>query len=185
VKLLNSSESWGLVSIILHWVSAIVVVGLFALGLWMMSLDYYSEWYRIAPDWHKSIGVIFIFIVVARLLWRVIGRTPKPLENHQRWEKISAHLAHFILYLLLISMLPTGYLIVTASGQGLEVFNWFTLPSLVDDIDNLEDIAGLVHEWVAYTIMAIAALHALGALKHHFIDKDITLLRMLGRNRRN
>lgn len=79
-------------------------------------------------------------------------------------------------------MFITGYLIVTAGGRGLDVFDWFVIPSVLEQ-DGLEDIAGEVHEIIAFIIIGLAAFHALGALKHHFIDKDETLRRMLGKSK--
>ena len=80
---------------------------------------------------------------------------------------------------LLAVLLMTGYLISTADGRGVEVFSLFTVPSMGEFIDNQEDIAGLIHEYVAWSLIIFAALHALAALKHHFINRDRTLTRML------
>ncbi|WP_086932465.1 cytochrome b [Agarilytica rhodophyticola] len=178
--LYDSRRCYGWISIILHWLTAITVFALFAVGLWMVDLDYYSNWYKQAPHLHKSVGVILILTVVFRICWRIKNVRPETPESHHRWEKSSAKIAHFSLYALLLFMLPSGYLITTAKGQGLDVFNWFTIPSLISGVDNLEDIAGELHELAAFGIIAIATLHGLGALKHHFIDKDNTLRRMLG-----
>jgi cytochrome b561 len=74
----------------------------------------------------------------------------------------------------------SGYLISTADGRGLEVFDWFSVPATLSGLDRQEDIAGEVHLYLAWTVIVLAALHALAALKHHFIDRDPTLMRMLG-----
>lgn len=176
----NSSSQYGWLSIAFHWVTAIGVFALFALGLWMMSLDYYDAWYKQGPDLHRSFGVLLILLVVVRLLWRIFTPQPKPLANHKPWERIGAHIAHGLLYGLLILMFPTGYLITTAEGQALDVFSWFSIPATITDINLLADKAGEAHEIIAFTIIGLAGVHALGALKHHFIDKDSTLKRMLG-----
>lgn len=176
----NTGEKWGLLSILLHWLTAIAVVSLFAMGLWMERLDYMDPLYKTLPHVHKSIGVLLISAVVFRLIWRFKSGTPSPLENHNKWEKLAAKGIHFVFYALILLMFPTGYLITTAKGQGLDVFNWFSIPSVVSGIDNLEDIAGEIHELIAFTIIWLAGFHMLGALKHHFIDKDNTLKRMLG-----
>lgn len=76
-------------------------------------------------------------------------------------------------------MIISGYLISTADERPIEVFGWFSVPSFGSFIDNQEDIAGTIHEWLAYVLIALASVHALAALKHHFIDKDNTLKRML------
>ena len=74
----------------------------------------------------------------------------------------------------------TGYLISTADGRALEVFNWFSIPATISGIEHQEDIAGDIHEILAFSLIAIVVLHAAGAIKHHVIDKDNTLKRMLG-----
>lgn len=180
----NTPDSYGWLAIVLHWSVAIVVVGLFGLGLWMMDLDYTSQWYQKAPHWHKSIGVILVAVMLLRLIWRSVNPSPKSLENHKRWEVVSAKVVHGAFYVLIFLMLPTGYFITTAKGNSLHVFDWFSIPAIVDDAEKLPDIAGEIHEYIAFTIIGLASIHALGALKHHFFDKDNTLKRMLGLTRR-
>jgi cytochrome b561 len=90
---------------------------------------------------------------------------------------------HTVLYLLPFALFASGYLISTADGRPLVAFGIPLLPSLVTG-EGLEDIAGAVHLGLAITLMAMVALHAAAALKHHFVDGDRTLLRMLGSGRR-
>jgi cytochrome b561 len=88
---------------------------------------------------------------------------------------------HKALYALLFTVMISGYLISTADGRAISVFNIFELPALPWSIENQEDIAGDIHFWLACFLVGFASLHALAALKHHFIEKDHTLKRMLGR----
>ena len=175
----NTTNSYGWVSIALHWITAITVVCLFGVRLWMVGFIYDHPLYKTVPHLHRSIGFCLICLVVFRLLWRFSVGVPKSLTHHATWEKVLANVAHTALYLGLLRMLPTGYLMSTAKGQSLDVFTWFSIPALFTGVDNLEDIAGEIHEWLAFTIIGVACIHALGALKHHFIDRDSTLLRML------
>ena len=160
-----------------HWLSAILVIGLFAAGYWMVDLSYYSEWYKTAPHWHKSVGLCFVVITISRLIWKLISTSP-PIEG-SAFEKKAATSAHHLIYILLFTMFLSGYLISTADGRGIDVFDWFQVPGLGSFIEDQEDYAGLVHEYVAYTLIGLASLHALAALKHHFINKDNTLKKML------
>lgn len=173
----NTSQSYGWISILLHWLSAVVVIALFAVGFWMVDLNYYSEWYRTAPYYHKSVGLLLAFIILFRVLWRSRQINPKPLGKP--FENKAATLVHRLIYLLMFSLFISGYLISTADGRGIDVFDWFTVPSIGELIANQEDIAGLIHEWLAYSLIALASVHALAAIKHHMIDKDNTLKRML------
>lgn len=180
MALKNSASSYGYIAVGLHWLVAAGVLGLFGLGIWMVDLTYYDSWYKTAPDLHRSIGVIVVTLMVLRLVWRLVNPPPRPLASHSFWERRIAHLAHALLYALVISMFFSGYFITTAKGQALYVFEVFSLPAIITDVEGLEDVAGVIHEWVAYTIIAIVCLHVAGALKHHFVDRDSTLRRMLG-----
>jgi cytochrome b561 len=173
----DSQTSYGWITILAHWLTAFTVVGMFIAGLWMVDLDYYSEWYKTAPHYHKSVGLILALLTLLRLLWRIKQTSPGTLGKN--WEKLAAKLTHRLLYILLFSLFFSGYLISTADGRGIEVFNWYTVPSLGEFIDNQEDIAGDFHEWFAYGLIGFASLHAVAAFKHHLLDKDLTLIRML------
>jgi cytochrome b561 len=176
----NDKDGYGLVAVTLHWMVAVTALGQFALGLWMRSLDYYDSWYRLGPWWHKGIGVMLFAILVGRLLWRWTNPRPDHLPSHKPYERLAAMLAHGLLYLLLFALMVSGYLISTADGRGLEVFDWFAIPATLSGLKGQEDLAGEVHLYLAWSLILLAALHALAALKHHFIDRDITLKRMLG-----
>lgn len=173
----NSPNTYGWLAIFFHWTTALTVFGLFAVGYWMVDLNYYSEWYRTAPHYHKSIGILLALLTVARLVWKYRSVTPSALGNKR--EVLAAKFAHVLLYTLPIALYISGFLISTADGRGIEVFNWFTLPSFGEVFENQEDLAGTVHEWLAYALISFALLHAIAAVKHHVIDKDSTLKRMI------
>lgn len=177
----NSTGHYGLISVSLHWVVALVVIGLFVLGYWMVDLTYYSSWYRTAPFWHKSIGVLLAVVMIARVLWRMFALQPAAVSSHTSWEKAASKAAHFLLYAGIFAIIVTGYLISTADGRSISVFDWFEVPSAGQLFARQADIAGDLHRYLAYAVIGIAVLHAVAALKHHFIDKDATLKRMLGR----
>lgn len=165
----------------MHWLVALTIVGLFALGYWMVDLTYYHDWYRRAPDIHRSIGILLLVVMVLRVIWRAVNVAPAPLPNHSRWEVRGAHLAHLALYLLIFVAMISGYLISTADGSSISVFGWFEVPSVTGQIKGMEDTAGTVHYWSTWALVALAAAHGAAALKHHFLDRDRTLVRMFGK----
>lgn len=176
----NSPGRYGWLSIFLHWSMALVIYAMFALGLWMVGLSYYDTWYHNAPEIHKSIGVILMLVLIIRLIWRVVSPPPKPLSSYSPLVRITAVVAHGLLYGLLIAILFSGYLISTADGKPVSVFGWFSLPAVLTGAGEQADLAGDIHLWLAWSIVILSVLHGLAALKHHFIDRDITLKRMLG-----
>ncbi len=176
----NTADRYGAVAVSMHWVVAVAVIGLFALGYWMVDLTYYDDWYKRAPDIHRSVGILLFGLMVLRLCWRLVNAGPEPLASHKRWEIASAHAAHMLLYVLIFVAMVSGYLISTADGSSISVFDWFEVPSVTGQVKGLEDTAGAVHYWSTWAIVALAAVHAAGALKHHLIDRDQTLRRMLG-----
>lgn len=179
MRLRNSLESYGAVSISLHWIVAIVVVGLFGLGFWMVELTYYDSWYKKAPDLHRSTGLLLFAVMIFRVIWRACSEAPSPLKSHSPAEIRAGHLAHLSLYVLIFIAMASGYLISTADGSSISVFDWFEVPSVTGQIKGMEEIAGSVHYWSTWALVGLAGLHALAALKHHFFDRDLTLKRML------
>jgi len=179
----NTNQNYGLLTILLHWLSALTIVGLFSLGFWMVELGYYDAWYKTGPALHKSIGITFFVLMIIRVFWRAKQIQPDSLPTHTNVEKKIGHLMHRILHLMVFFIIISGYLISTADGRGIRVFKTFDVPSIGSLFENQEDIAGLFHQYAAYLLITLVTLHALAALKHHFFDNDKTLTRMLGRKR--
>ncbi|HKJ76265.1 MAG TPA: cytochrome b [Gammaproteobacteria bacterium] len=181
MRLRNDANRYGMVAVVLHWTVALLILTLFGLGLWMTGLGYYDPWYQKGPALHKGLGVTLFALVVLRLVWRAANRRPEPLSDHAAWERRLAPAVHGLLYLLLFAVMLAGYLISTADGRPVEVFGLFAVPATLSGLEHQEDIAGEVHFALAVTLVTLAGLHAAAALKHHFLDRDRTLLRMLGR----
>ncbi|HET8800754.1 MAG TPA: cytochrome b [Marinobacter sp.] len=181
MQLRNTPSRYGGVAIVLHWLAAIAIVGLFALGYWMVDLTYYHDWYKRAPDIHRSIGLLLFGVMLLRVVWRLANPVPKPLPEHSRVEVLGAHAVHGLLYLLIFVAMVSGYLISTAGGDPISVFGWFDVPSVTGRVDRMEDLAGEVHYWATWALVILAGLHGVAALKHHMVDRDNTLRRMFGR----
>lgn len=176
-----TAEKYDFFRILLHWLTALLVIVLFISGIWMVGLTYYSPWYQLAPWWHKGIGVTTFCLVLFRFLMRCFQTAPSPLSTVKRWQQQLSKGVQTLMDMLVAALMVTGYLIVTAKGQALNVFDLVFIPAVVVDSGNLEDKAGLIHCYLAYGLIVLACGHMFMALKHHFIDRDNTLLRMLGK----
>ncbi len=179
MALRNSSTQFGLITKFLHWLIAIHMIGLIIVGWWMIDLGYYSTWYYWAPLLHKAFGIIVFLLGVALLIWRSITPHPKALEGHASHEKIASKIAHWILLASVITIPISGYIFTTSKGDGVDIFLVMTLPALFTVSDTVRDIAIDFHIYASYGLLAVIAAHAGGALKHHYVDRDETLKRMI------
>lgn len=164
---------------LLHWATALVIIGLTGLGWWMVDLSYYDAWYNRGLDLHKSFGIIALALAVAFIARKLIGQAPAPAPPLTSFERIGAKAAHGMLFILMLLMPLSGYLISTSSGDGIDVFGIITVPAIIKAGEQARELAIDVHYWLAYIGLGIIAVHGLAAIKHHVINKDRTLMRML------
>jgi len=177
----NDADRWGWVSLALHWLTALMVLGLVVVGLLMQELPNSLTKFQIYAL-HKSFGITVLALTVMRLLWRMFAGAPPPVPGMPRWQRLAAGLSHGALYLILLAMPLSGWLYHSASGavpRQLEWFKLFPLPSLSERDKAVADFALAMHEWLFLALAAIVTVHALAALKHHYVDRDRTLVRML------
>lgn len=175
----DRSEGYGLISIIVHWCCALAIVFLFAIGVYMVDLSYGSSWYHRGPALHISVGLGLLIVMMFRLVWRITSSTPKPLPNHSKLVRLGASTVKILLYVLVFSLLLSGYLITSAEGQGPSLFGWFDFPAFWELPSKQVDVAGLIHKYFAWFIIVLAAVHGGAAMVHHFWHRDRTLVRML------
>ena len=177
MKLKNSEKHFGLIAILLHWVMALLIIGMLCLGLYMSDLPISLEKLKLY-GWHKEYGLLIMGLVVLRIIWRLINITPELVELPW-YERIAARIAHLALYGFMIAMPLSGWFMTSAAGLPPSFFGLFTLPSLVAPSHELQHLFALIHECLAYGLIATIFIHLCGALKHHFIDKDDILRRMI------
>lgn len=179
MNFLNTKFGYGLVTVVIHWLMAILIVGLFVLGIYMVELDYYDKWYNAAPWWHKGIGMLTFILLVLRIIWITINKKPDALSSYHRWEIIAASVTHYGFYLLLLIISISGYFITTAKGAPIDMFGLFDIPAITSLEKNSAEWTGEIHKISAYIMSVLFFLHVCASLKHHFFDKDITFVRML------
>lgn len=178
MRIKNTPDTYGTLSIAIHWLFALAVFGLFGLGLYMVELTYYDPWYHGSLEWHKSIGILLFILLLFRICWRLINIQPTP-EPSKPWEHSIAALVHSLLYLVPLLLMVSGYLISTADGRSVAVFELFEIQAIPTMMKNQEDFFGDVHAILAWGLIVLSSLHVAAALKHHFITKNRTLKRML------
>jgi cytochrome b561 len=170
-------ERYGATAIALHWLTALLIVCGFTLGLSMVDLPLSRrklEWYA----WHKWIGVTVFLLTCARLAWRW-GHPPPLLPPMPEWQARAAKVSHVALYLLLIIIPLSGWIYSSSTGIQVVYLGLFPLPDLVAKDRDLAHVLRLVHVSLNFTLLAVVCVHAAAALKHHFHDRDTVLSRML------
>lgn len=168
---------------LLHWLVAVGIITLLAIGIWMVK---YEKWGLY--DWHKSLGILLMIVIVGRLLFRLRKGWLPAESTHKRVEQKLARFAQVLLLVGTVLMPLTGMLYSYLSGHGFGVFGLNLAPSHHDVNDpsvvvpvnqTLESLAHLWHRYIGYGLIGVIALHLGGALKHHIIDKDKTLKKMI------
>lgn len=182
MPLRNTTASWGWPAKALHWLVAVLVLGLVAVGfsmVWLVSdLGRKFELYQL----HKSFGVLVLALVLLRLFWRRLNPVVPALPGNLRpWERTAALFTHRGFYVLLLLMPITGWLTASASPLGIptSVFGLFTLPNPVGPNATVESVLSFAHATLAVVLVLLLALHVGAALKHHFVLRDDVLARML------
>ena len=175
----SGRDHYGLVAIGFHWSIAVLFVGLVGLGAWMVGLTYYDPWYNDSLALHKAIGIVVLALALAKFGWKLTDRKPGFGSEVRAYERAGATVTHWLLGALLVVLPVTGYLISTSEGAGIDVFGLFEVPAFFDVTAGTRDLAIDLHYYLAYGGIALVGIHAGAALKHTFIDKGSTLIRML------
>lgn len=173
----NSALRWGTVSIALHWLTALLILGLAVVGLLMTELPN-SPFKLQVYALHKSFGLTVFALAALRLVWRWIAGSPDDLPG-SRLQALAAKTVHVALYVLMFAMPLSGWLYNSASGFPLRWFGIVSLPKLFTGYNpELKRLAHDLHETGFYVMAALLLVHAGAALYHHYIKRDDTLKRM-------
>ncbi len=175
----DPDSRYGLISRAVHWIIAALITALIPLGWYMVGLEYYDPWSHDSLEIHKALGMVVLLLATIMISWQIAGRRTRATESRKRWEVIAAKITHYLLYALMVVVPATGYIISTSAGAGVAIFGLFEVPAVLPKSVPLRDAAISVHYYFAYAGVALIALHVAGALKHHFVDGDDTLRRML------
>ena len=166
------------VAIALHWLIGLAILVSLGVGLYMVDLSLSPSKLRLY-SWHKWAGVTIFSLVLIRCTWRITHPTPPLPTVMPKWQRVIAEGTHYVLYALMIAIPLTGWLMSSAKGFQTVYFGVLPIPDLLDKNKELGETLTLVHRYLNYTMIAIIVAHIGAALKHHFIDKDDILRRML------
>lgn len=169
----------------LHWLVAAMMIGLLAVGIYMEEQEVYALY-----PWHKSLGILILLIVIPRVIWRLLNGWPKPQSQYSSVEVYLAKLVHWLLIIGTVLMPISGIMMSGFGGHGIHIFG-IELLAMNPDPTNpheviainamLADLGDELHGTGGDVLIIAIFLHALGAIKHHLVDKDNTLCRMLGK----
>ena len=177
----NSGGRWGYVAKALHWSAAALIITMLGLGLTMVHGGLGSgakfETYQL----HKEIGFFVLAVMLVRGLWRMANSSPAFPAAMRPWARQLARAFHLSFYILIAAMIASGWLMVSASPLPFPTHlpGGFIVPNLTGPNTLLEARSKLIHEVLSKLLIAAIGVHIAAALKHHFVDKDRVLLRML------
>jgi cytochrome b561 len=187
---LTHSNRYTAVAISLHWLIAVLIVGMVFFGwqaddlrqaLFAGDQNVDPQQVALLFNWHKTIGLLILALSLFRLVWRFLHPAPPLPSGMAGWEKLAATGTHWAFYALMIGMPLGGWVAASASGFPSYLFNMETLaiPSIAPESEALHQAAGWAHSKGAWAILALLALHIGAALKHHFVNRDDVLSRMI------
>ncbi|RZJ12890.1 MAG: cytochrome b [Acidovorax sp.] len=169
-------------AMLLHWVLALALIGLFCVGLYMTGLPFSPQRLKLY-NWHKWAGVSILVLSALRLLWRATHRPPAlPAAVEQAmpgWQKLAHHGTHTLLYALFFAVPLIGWAYSSAAGFPIVFLGLWQLPDFVPVSKDLAEAIKPWHQYTAFAMAGLVVLHVAAALKHHIVDRDGLLARML------
>jgi cytochrome b561 len=166
---------------LLHWISAVMIITMLAVGTIMVRVDDTGIRFELYQS-HKAFGIVVLAVTILRLLTRLALAPRGPAVPGPRWQSLAASCAHVALYLLIVAVALSGWTMASATPLPIptSVFGLFDLPAIVPRDLETYKLAKSWHGWLTKALLAVALLHVLAALKHHFVDRDHVLARMIG-----
>jgi cytochrome b561 len=177
MHLKNTQTRYGVVAQLFHWAIVALVITQFVLAKRAEGLSPIAKIGILAT--HKSIGITILGLALLRLAWRWFNPVPPLPAGAPRWQDRAAHASHFLLYALLFVTPLLGWFMSSARAFSVSWFGLVTLPDFIAPNRATFETLRDAHEFAATTLGVIAIVHAAAALKHHFLDRDDVLRRML------
>jgi cytochrome b561 len=173
----NTTRSWGSLSKAFHWLIVLLIINQWWIAERADELKGLAKLEALGT--HKSFGMTILMLAVLRLLWRLMNPTPELTSETKPWERVLARISHVLLYALIFAMPLTGWMMSSAKNYPVSWFKLFQFPDLVAPAEQTFHQMHDIHHLLFNVLVGVALLHAAGALKHHFIDRNDVLKRML------
>lgn len=165
-------------AIVLHWLIAVLILAAIALGLYMVGLELSPRKLKLY-SWHKWLGVTIFLLAVLRTLWRLTHPAPPMPPEIPKWQRAAAHLTHVAMYALLFAIPVSGWLMSSAFGFQVVYFGVLPIPDLLVKNKVLAEQLKELHEMLNILLWLLLFMHVVAAIKHHVVDRDSVLHRML------
>ena len=181
----DTKEKLSKITVAVHWLVGVTIICMPAVGIYMEE----NEVYALYPI-HKSVGALIFMVILARVVWRISQGWPQPVSQYKQWEQLLSKIVHYVLLIGSVIIPLSGIMMSAGGGHGLQVFGLEVIATNPDPLDPQkmlplnETIARTghsLHGLVSNIVIAAILMHIAGAWKHHLMDKDGTLKRMLGK----
>jgi cytochrome b561 len=180
-RLANTERRYGTVAMALHWLMAVLLVSLVALGLYMVGLPEvgFDKKKITLILWHKEMGILALLLAALRLAWRLRSVLPRLVESIPDWQKVAARFVHLSFYALMLALPLTGWMMSSYTRIPVSFFGLFQLPDLVPYNERMFHTFIEIHKWLGYALIGFFCVHAGAAIRHHWVSRDDTLRKML------
>jgi cytochrome b561 len=178
-KMMDQSHKLSATTIALHWALALGMVGMLAFGLLLEDMPK-GDAKSALIWWHKGLGVAILVFALLRIGWRLVEGMPQPIASMPAWQHRVSAATHGFLLLGTLAMPVSGMMMSLGGGRTIDVLGLFVIPA-IGKVEWMDKAGHIIHGLGGKLLIAAIVLHVAGALKHHVVDKDATLARMLGR----
>jgi cytochrome b561 len=176
-QVMNRADRYSKPAVALHWLLALLIVGTFSFGLYMVDLPFSPARLK-QYNWHKWAGMTILALSAMRLLWRLFNKPPALPSGMPSWQQRASHISHGAMYVLFFAIPLAGWTYSSALGFPIVVYGVIPMPDLVGKNAELAAVLKAVHKYLAYGLGALVLMHVAAALQHQFVLKDRLLSRM-------
>lgn len=174
----SRSGTYSAISRANHWIVSLAFFGLLAVGFFLANVELERDARAPIMALHKATGTVMLLVVAWRVIWRLRQGFPAPVPGVAAWQVAASRFVHWGLLVTIVLMPVSGFVRSAFSGRPIDMYGLFSIPAFGKEND-ISEPAAMVHTAAAYVLVILLVLHIGAALKHHFVDKDATLARML------